>query len=57
MLCCARFALEKESICFTVRRQKHHDTTQRNDDTIYNQYLIQIIVVISFALYCGVPAF
>ena len=23
----------------------------------YNQYLIQIIVVISYALYCGVPVF
>ena len=25
--------------------------------TIYNQYLIHIIVVIYFALYCGVPVF
>ena len=25
--------------------------------TIYNQYLIQVTVFISFALYCGVPAF
>ena len=24
---------------------------------IYNQFLIEITVVVSFALYCGVPAF
>ena len=29
-----------------------------SSNTIHNQlYLIQIIVVISYALYCGVPAF